>query len=69
MSASVQVRGQLMRMGSVQPFIMDSEDQAQVLRVGSKASSPPHILSYVAGFWLHYLKDESKMQNLLYKHD
>lgn len=39
MSASVQVRGQLMRMGSVQPFIMDSEDQAQVLRVGSKA--PP----------------------------
>lgn len=66
-SASVQVRGQLMRMGSVQSFIMDSEDQAQVLRVGSKA--PPYILSHVAGFWLHYLKDESKMQNLLSKHD
>lgn len=42
MSASVQVRGQLMRMGSVQPFIMDSEDQAQVLRVGSKAPRPLH---------------------------
>lgn len=40
MSASVQVRGQLMRMGSVQPFIMDSEDQAQVLRVGSKPPPP-----------------------------
>lgn len=68
MSASVQVRGQLMRMGSVQPFIMDSEDQAQVLRVGSKPPTP-YILSHVAGFWLHYLKDESKMQNLLSKHD
>lgn len=28
MSASVQVRGQLMRMGSVQPFIMDSEESS-----------------------------------------
>lgn len=67
MSASVQVRGQLMRLDSLRPFIMDSKDQAQVLRVGSK--TPPYILSHVAGFWLHYLTDESKMQNLLSKHD
>lgn len=32
-----------------------SEDQAWVLRLGSQ---PPYILSHVARFRLHYLKDE-----------
>lgn len=49
MSASVQVRGQLMRIDSLRPFIMESEDQAQVLRVGSKAPLTSRVMLLDSG--------------------
>lgn len=49
MSASVQVRGQLMRIDSLRPFIMDSEDQAQVLGVGSKAPFTSRVMLLDSG--------------------